>query len=70
MPKFHALTLVCLIATVFSINLAQIASAEQAAASATAEPSGYNQPPKYILDVLHAPSPPSPRVNPTHDTIL
>ncbi|MEO8191502.1 MAG: prolyl oligopeptidase family serine peptidase [Acidobacteriota bacterium] len=70
MPKFHARALVCLIATAFSINLAQIARAGQAAASATAEPSGYNQPPKYILDVLHAPSPPSPRVNPTHDTIL
>ncbi|HXM41367.1 MAG TPA: prolyl oligopeptidase family serine peptidase, partial [Bryobacteraceae bacterium] len=32
--------------------------------------SGYNQPPKNILDVMHAPSPPIPAVSPTHDTIL
>ena len=32
--------------------------------------SGYNQPPKNILDVMHAPSPPVPEVSPTHDTIL
>jgi dipeptidyl aminopeptidase/acylaminoacyl peptidase len=32
--------------------------------------SGYNQPPKNILDVMHAPSPPLPEVSPTHDTIL
>jgi dipeptidyl aminopeptidase/acylaminoacyl peptidase len=33
-------------------------------------PSGYDQPPKNILDVMHAPSPPYPRVSPTHDMIL
>jgi dipeptidyl aminopeptidase/acylaminoacyl peptidase len=32
--------------------------------------SGYDKPPQYILDVMHAPSPPVPDVNPTHDTIL
>ena len=32
--------------------------------------SGYNQPPKNILDVMHAPSPPMPEVSPTQDTIL
>jgi dipeptidyl aminopeptidase/acylaminoacyl peptidase len=32
--------------------------------------SGYNQPPKNILDVMHAPSPPMPRVSPTQDSIL
>jgi dipeptidyl aminopeptidase/acylaminoacyl peptidase len=32
--------------------------------------SGYNQPPKYILDVMHAQSPPTPKVSPTQDTIL
>jgi dipeptidyl aminopeptidase/acylaminoacyl peptidase len=32
--------------------------------------SGYNQPPKNILDVMRAPSPPQPVVSPTHDTIL
>src|SRR5580704_646846 len=42
------------------------------AASATPieGPSGYNQPPKDILDVMHAPSPPMPRVSPTLDAIL
>jgi dipeptidyl aminopeptidase/acylaminoacyl peptidase len=70
MPKLNARTLACLTATVFSILLAHLASAAQLAAPAQAEPSGYNQPPKVILDVLHAPSPPSPRVSPTHDTIL
>ena len=43
-------------------------------ASAPAKPveaaSGYNQPPKNILDVMRAPSAPVPRVSPTHDTIL
>ena len=34
------------------------------------EASGYNQPPKNILDVMHAPSPPVPRASPTEDTIL
>jgi dipeptidyl aminopeptidase/acylaminoacyl peptidase len=32
--------------------------------------SGYNQPPKEILDVMHAPAPPSPIVSPTGDAIL
>ena len=31
---------------------------------------GYNQPPKNILDVMRAPSPPSPLVSPTMDAIL
>lgn len=55
-----------LAATVFSIGLWPSA----AASPASAEPSGYDQPPKAILDVLHAPSPPSPRISPTRDTIL
>ena len=32
--------------------------------------SGYNQPPKNILAVMRAPSPPVPWVSPTHDNIL
>lgn len=32
--------------------------------------SGYDQPPQYILDVMHAPSPPLPVVSPTQDAIL
>ncbi len=38
--------------------------------SAPARAAGYDLPPKDILDVLHAPTPPSPYVNPTGDTIL
>jgi dipeptidyl aminopeptidase/acylaminoacyl peptidase len=41
-----------------------------AAATAPENASGYNQPPKNILDVMRAPSPPMPRVSPTQDTIL
>jgi dipeptidyl aminopeptidase/acylaminoacyl peptidase len=44
--------------------------ATSAAATATEGVSGYNQPPKNILDVMHAPSPPVPRVSPTQDAIL
>jgi dipeptidyl aminopeptidase/acylaminoacyl peptidase len=32
--------------------------------------SGYDKPPQYILDVMHAPTPPVPVVSPTHDAIL
>jgi dipeptidyl aminopeptidase/acylaminoacyl peptidase len=39
-------------------------------AASTGGTSGYNQPPKNILDVMQAPSPPRPRVSPTQDTIL
>ena len=46
-------------------------AAEPASAANSAEtPSGYNQPPQYILDVMRAPSPPQPFVSPTHDAIL
>ncbi len=53
---------------------AQLNSSSLNAASAPAEsaerPSGYDQPPKAILDVMHAPSPPEPRVSPKGDSIL
>jgi dipeptidyl aminopeptidase/acylaminoacyl peptidase len=39
-------------------------------ASAPTPESGYDQPPKNILDVMRAPSPPTPSVSPTKDTIL
>lgn len=45
-------------------------SAALAPAAPVEGASGYNQPPKSILDVMHAPSPPMPRVSPTQDTIL
>jgi dipeptidyl aminopeptidase/acylaminoacyl peptidase len=39
-------------------------------ASAGSAESGYDKPPQYVLDVLHAPAPPSPSVSPTQDRIL
>ncbi len=45
----------------------QVTSAPARPAEAT---SGYNQPPKSILDVMRSPSPPIPRVSPTDDAIL
>lgn len=41
-----------------------------AGASSLLAQSGYNQPPKNILDVLHAPSSPSPVMSPAKDAIL
>ena len=40
------------------------------ASAPAAAKSGYDQPPKYILDVMRAPSPPNPIVNPANDTML
>src|SRR5580704_5769865 len=40
------------------------------AAQSNSSASGYELPPKNILDVMRAPSPPTPLVSPTHDTIL
>ena len=41
-----------------------------ALAAPTPAPSGYNQPPKEILDVMRAPSPPVASVSPSQNTIL
>ena len=41
-----------------------------AALAASAGAAGYDQPPKAILDVMRAPSPPSAHVSPTQDTML
>ncbi|MES2299137.1 MAG: prolyl oligopeptidase family serine peptidase [Pseudomonadota bacterium] len=45
-------------------------AAAPAPSAPTAPPSGYDQPPKAILDVLHAPSPPRARMSPTKDMML
>ena len=39
-------------------------------ATGQGESSGYDQPPKNILEVMNAPSPPIPKVSPTNDSIL
>ena len=41
-----------------------------AALAASASAAGYDQPPKAILDVMRAPSPPTAHVSPTQDTML
>ncbi|MGA3091570.1 MAG: prolyl oligopeptidase family serine peptidase [Terriglobales bacterium] len=51
-------------ANAFFLNVASAPSVPTEGAS------GYDQPPKNILDVMHAPSPPTPRVSPTQDAIL
>ena len=50
-----------------SLSSLNVASAPVVASESA---SGYNQPPKNILDVMHAPSPPRPSVSPTQDSIL
>jgi dipeptidyl aminopeptidase/acylaminoacyl peptidase len=45
-------------------------SAVAAAQSPAAATKGYDKPPKNILDVMLAPTPPRPVVSPTHDNIL
>jgi dipeptidyl aminopeptidase/acylaminoacyl peptidase len=54
-------------------NTKQKASAPATSVGAPASSehgTGYDVPPKHILDVLHAPSPPSPYVSPTQDELL
>src|SRR5215475_14925977 len=51
--------------------LACLAAVCQSAAAKPAESaSGYDQPPKNILDVMRAGSPPEPMVSPTQDTMV
>jgi dipeptidyl aminopeptidase/acylaminoacyl peptidase len=52
--------------------LVSAAVPQRSSVSATGqgESSGYDQPPKNILDVMNAPSPPIPKVSPTNDSIL
>jgi dipeptidyl aminopeptidase/acylaminoacyl peptidase len=52
----------CLGVTTFALSVAAV--------PAFAQPSGYDQPPKNILDVMHAASPPVPDVSPTGESML
>jgi len=49
---------------------AQSPSSDSKPAAPAESASGYNLPPKNILDVMRAPLPPQPSVSPTHDSIL
>jgi dipeptidyl aminopeptidase/acylaminoacyl peptidase len=71
----NRLLVVALVASSMSVLVAaQTNSSFSNAASSVAVPgqsaSGYDQPPKEILDVMRAPSPPRPVVSPAQDTIL
>jgi len=53
--------------------MAPAAAGPTAGAPATAQPAStslYNKPPQHVLDVLHAPSPPSPFMSPTRERML
>ena len=49
---------------------AAAAATSPAAAPAASAAHGYDQPPRNILDVLHAPAPPTPSVSPTRQAML
>ncbi len=66
--RFHSLPLAAL--TLLVASTASDAATTVPATSPAVSPSGYNQPPKNILDVLHAPLPASPSISPTRETIL
>ena len=63
-----SLALVALV--LFALMSTAPAWSQPGAPSSAAAPTGYNQPPQYILDVMHAPGPRQPIVSPTQDTIL
>ncbi|GGC64665.1 S9 family peptidase [Undibacterium terreum] len=69
MPR---LGLMALAVSFTSLPVAAYAASAPAAASpaTTAAVAGYNQPPKNILDVMRAPSPPGPSLSPTRDKML
>src|SRR5271155_5821222 len=72
----HFFSVGALVACATSVPIAAQSNASfsldvtSAATTTTEGASGYNQPPKNILDVMHAPSPPVPEVSPTQDAIL
>ena len=68
----HAITLSCFLLAALIAPLAVAAAPAAVAAASTQAPgkSGYDQPAKDILDVLHAASPPRAQVSPTQDRIL
>ncbi|SFC71949.1 prolyl oligopeptidase family serine peptidase [Collimonas sp. OK412] len=65
-------TLTCLWVSLLAAGVTTAPHAATAAspAAAPASASGYNQPPKEILDVMRAPSPPLPVLSPTRDRML
>lgn len=65
----------CVLTAILTAWAASISLAAESGANGTNQTpndasSGYQKPPKHILDVMRAPSPPVPMVSPTLDTIL
>ena len=55
------------------LTAALLSTATMASAASTPAParvSGYDSPPQYVLDVLHAPTPPRPILSPTRASVL
>ena len=60
-----------LVGTTLAVGMTSAsAAAPHAATPAAASASVYNQPPKEILDVMRAPSPPIPSLSPTRDKLM
>ena len=68
--RFVGVLLACLVSVKGATQRTPAPKAKAAAMQATETASGYNQPPKNILDVMRAQSPPTPHVSPTGDAIL
>jgi dipeptidyl aminopeptidase/acylaminoacyl peptidase len=80
-PVLRQITFTCSLVAAFAASVPTVALAVAAQKTATApasmsaamptkQASGYDQPPKEILDVMRAPSPPVPLVSPTQNAIL
>lgn len=70
MPLRNALNRILVGVLVACATSALIAAQANSNSTSIASASGYDKPPKNILDVMHAPSPPRPDVSPTYDSIL
>jgi len=70
MPIAFARRAVPALIAALSAGAAVAATAPAAAPAAASAAHGYDQPPRNILDVLHAPAPPTPYVSPTRQAML
>ncbi|MFZ6647340.1 prolyl oligopeptidase family serine peptidase [Undibacterium sp. TJN25] len=68
--RLGALALSVTSAAALVIGTAPASAQAAPAAAASTAASGYSQPPQYILDVMRAPSPPTPSISPTRDKML
>lgn len=69
-PTLTGFKLSALAACLVPVVVAAQSALAPAATKAGAAPSGYSQPPKFMLDVMRAPSPPVPVISPTREKML